>query len=209
MAVLLRFASYHLGEAVDELCAAILSGSASNGSRSALELSSSQIAHALQHLNWYWNAVMESAAPHDQLDDELFLRFSEFPEMVLSSLDIESIQINGIAESPGGEASALLSESDVVSDPAINMLSAIRFITRELLHHSLAPIDSAVVRKDTKEMLRIYALIFLYWNKQTEVPAEDGVVAVRLKRRPCWIPQEFLVTVPISGGKKNEDANGK
>lgn len=74
------FAVYHLSEAISEI-SKLLRDYATSNDRVVRETHASTIAHAYNHLNWYWNGRKRTDKTRVEFgsDDEL-AEFSDFPK---------------------------------------------------------------------------------------------------------------------------------
>ena len=200
MGISLRFATYHLGEAIGELSSLLQSYLSPSQDSSC---GKGKMVHALQHLNWYWNAAMDPEDSYDCFAEESFFKFSQFPPTIVSTFTQGSTPNAFLIDlwPPMGESLVVDSNGNSPSD----ILSMMLLITEELLVHSSSD-GSGLARSDeTKTMLRMYGYAFRYWTCEfgPDLVAEDEPSFV--EETGQLIPLELRASVPVVllvGGRK-------
>lgn len=200
LGISLRFATYHLGEAVGELSSLL---------QSYLEplhdpnSGKGKMVHALQHLNWYWNAATDLEENYDSFAEESFLKFSRFPPAIVSTFTQGATPNAFLIDlwPSVGESFVVDSNSNSTSD----ILSMIRLITDELLVHSSSDGRGLVRSDETKTMLRMYCYAFRYWSSEFGSDSIAKGETIPGKEIGQLIPLELRKSVPVVvlvGGQK-------
>jgi hypothetical protein len=94
----LQFSTYHLSEAISELndlLSAVRDGKIVDRDDVVTQ---AKIAHAYQHLNWFWNGQARKVKSSAVLGPEEFNSFSVFPLELMDSMAIQSESLIRLAQ---------------------------------------------------------------------------------------------------------------
>lgn len=75
----LKFAIYHLSEAIDEITNALTTMAITHNVDCTDPGIREHLVHAYQHLNWYWNGSSTGKRDFPSLPDEEYRELSKFP----------------------------------------------------------------------------------------------------------------------------------
>lgn len=202
MGITLRVATYHLGEAIGELALLLRNDMSDRGSDHDSSLGRGRMIHALQHLNWYWNAATDLAGNDENSAEESFTKFSNFPAKIVSTYKQGSSQNTAISDLWPQSGGNLAEDSSVNGSSESDILSIIVLITEELLILSMSGSNAVVRRDDTKVMLRMYGLAFRFWIREfvPDQTARDDSNSSEEAR--SLIPSELFESVPVPISQK-------